>query len=171
MKPFHIDFMHRRPRQLANALVWLGGATVVVSGVFWWSWWQQESALRSELHTVELQLAKLREPVKQEPVSAPPVWMVEADALLRHDWNELHDLLEGIHLPGVRLLSVRAAAHPYAVHLEYQVESWPRVAELTEALQGDGSKGRWALQSVASGGASGMASSGGVRAVWEWTGH
>lgn len=166
MKPLHIEFTGHRSRRLAA----LGGALgimllLVALGVFWHG--RQEHARLSEARrALELRLEALNKPPPADLAPAAPLWLEEADASLRQDWNQVMGMLEDIEFPGVRLQSLQVGVLPDSARIEYQLDSWQRVAEMTEALNQRENEARWILLSVGAS-ASGMAGSGGVRAVWE----
>lgn len=168
MKPLHIHFVTRRPRFLAAGVVAV--LLLALSAGAWLEW--RARAARAD---VQKQMAELNANIRgalevRKPEGSPqaePPWVQEADATLRHDWNRLMGGLEGIVLPGVRLLSIQAGTYPDQVRVEYQLDGWTRVAELSYALNHmKASSGHWSLISV--GASNSQTPSGpGIRAVWE----
>ena len=169
MKPLHIEFTGNRSRRLAA----LGGALgvmllLVALGAFWHG--RQEHARLSEARrALELRLEALNKPPPADLAPASPAWLKEADASLRQDWNQVMGMLEDIEFPGVHLQSLQVGVLPETARVEYQLDSWQRVAEMTEALnqRENAAEARWILLSVGAS-ASGVAGGGsGVRAAWE----
>lgn len=167
MKPLHIEFTGRRSRRMAA----LGGVLAVVLvlsavGLFLHGK-QRQARLDESRRVLEQRLDALTS--KPAPAEAPPMpaWFDEADLSLKQDWNELMSLLERIEFPGVRLLSLQAGVLPDNVRVDYQLDSWHRVAEMTEALNEHESSRRWILQSIAASALPGASDQGKVRATWE----
>lgn len=166
MKPLHIEFMGNRSKRL----VALGRAllAVLLLGVLGMLWYgkQEHARLDETRRVLELRLAALNKPPPADQTPAAPMWLEKADASLRQDWNQMMGLLEDIEFPGVRLLSLQVGVLPDSARIEYQLDSWQRVAEMTEALNQRENEARWILLSAGAS-ASGVTGSGGVRAAWE----
>lgn len=161
-----IDFVRSRGRGLAWAVAGLliVGAGLAVASCL---------GYRAERHQVDAALLEAQQrlaasqTVQPTPVlSAEPAWLKEAEASVAEDWNVLFDRLEGLKVPGVRLVSVQAGVHPHSVRVEFELDGWTRVSELNEALNQPLGMMRWHLVSVAPAGGAGLMS-GGVRGVWQ----
>lgn len=168
MKPLHIHFVTRRPRFLAAGVVIVLVLALAAGASLEW----RARAARADVQTKMAELnanirgaLEVRKP--EGSAQAEPPWVQEADATLRHDWNKLMGGLEGIDMPGVRLLSVQAGTYPDKVRVEYQLDGWTRVAELSYALNHmKAPLGHWSLISVGASNSQTMSGSD-IRAVWE----
>lgn len=170
MRPLRIEFTGRQAR-IARHLAWGVLALFVLAALTLHVRWRAENSRLNEAKKVlEDRLAALEKPSLVPVTVAEPPWLREADATLRHDWNQLLGLLESIDLVGVRLQSLQAHSWPETTRLEYELDSWQRLAELTEALNQGSQSGHWTLLSV-SAAQSGMSMNAavGVRGVWERT--
>lgn len=182
MKTPFIEFTGRPARYRKRLVAGLLLVGVLCSLTLGATHWHGTRSVRAEMHSIKQQidqeLARRGLP-KEEKVDIAPAWLVEAEGLLRHDWNELLTLVESIELDGgnhgLQLVSLQASAGDgQSARLEYQLSSWEQLAQLTQALQqGEPlTGGVWVLQSasVANSAVSpGNSTAGaGIRATWQW---
>lgn len=166
MKPLHIEFTGNRARRLAA----FGGTLLAMFllcalGMLWYGK-QEHARLDESRRALELRLAALNKPPPAGQAPAAPLWLEEADASLRQDWNQVMGVLEDIEFPGVRLQSLQMGVLPDAARIEYQLDSWQRVAEMTEALNRRDSSRRWALVAVGNNVSHGAPGQVSIRAIW-----
>lgn len=182
MKTPFIEFTGRPAqyrRRLFAGLLLAGVLCSLTMGV---THWHGTRSVRAEMHSIKQQIAQeqaQRGQSQGEKIDIAPAWLVEAEGLLRHDWNELLTLVESIELEGsnhgLQLVSLQASAGDgQSARLEYQLSSWEQLALLTQALQqGEPlTGGVWVLQSasVANSAVSpgNFAAGAGIRATWQW---
>lgn len=166
MRPVRLEFVptvpYRRPLGALLAVI----AVLIMAGGWTWS---QQSAERQRLmqstQALKVQIEQAsRGGAASEAAAQTPAHRA-AMQLLEHDWNELYDLLEGLEVPGARLLLLSAALGPERVRIEVELTDWAVVPPLTDALN-QGGLGRWELVS-ASAVDSAVGGAGRIRAVWE----
>lgn len=165
MRTPDIDFVRPSRRLL---LGWVAFCVAMFAGasaaMFYWSG-RQEAQLKESINLIERRIAAMTPLTTDVVRKEKPVWLRDAEVTIRRDWNPLFDRLEGLNVQGVRLVSLQATALPDGVRAEFELDGWPRVPELNEALNPLDQPERWGLVSVSP--VAGAVVPGAVRAIWQ----
>jgi hypothetical protein len=112
-----------------------------------WKAQSASSAARKELAAINLKIEQLRAP-RHEAVDPRRDASLQAAKLLQYDLNKVFATVENLTEPGTRLVSLSVDATASLVKLEYQLDSMPRAASVTAALNAGLDRSLWSLESA-----------------------